>query len=237
MVSTLTKELNDILSNPRHKTQFDSKQKLASFFGQVFVESGGASRLSESLNYTPAGLKIFSYFKAHPKEAELYGRTKDHPANQQEIANRAFANRLGNGDIASGDGWKYRGGGLLQVTGRANYKSAADRVNTIYSEKVDFGANPELLREPVYATRSAIAYWVNNNIGEVVGQMVDQKKSIAQINDNVTGLVNGDAKVDLAKRLAQTKRILALPFFKLCEKVAAIFDSLFGSISGGAHRV
>ncbi|WP_291511224.1 hypothetical protein, partial [Acidithiobacillus sp.] len=61
--------------------------------------------------------------------------------------------------------------------------------------------------------------------------MVDQKKTIEQINDKVTNLVSGAAKHALVQRLAETRRILALPFFKLCEKVAAIFDSLFGSIS------
>lgn len=238
LVSTLAREINNILLSQSYKSQFNSKQKLASFFGQVSVESGGGTSLVESLNYSAEALpKLFSYFRNHPDEATRYGRTKDHPANQEAIANRAYANRNGNGGIASSDGWNYRGGGLLQVTGRGNYKSAANRVNAIYSEKVDFVYNPELLRKPLYATRSAISYWVNRNIGGIVGQMVDQKKSIEQINDKVTSLVNGAAKHALAQRLAETKRILALPFFKLCENVAAIFDSFFGFISGGAHHV
>lgn len=103
--------------------RLDSPDRLTHFFGQVLQEVGQGLRLVESLDYRADRLApIFSYFRRNPEDALLYGRTDDQPADQEAIANRAYADRNGNGDIESGDGWRYRGRGLKQVTGRANYR-------------------------------------------------------------------------------------------------------------------
>ncbi|AEK59390.1 hypothetical protein A5904_13275 [Acidithiobacillus caldus] len=222
LVNKLTAEINFILKDS-HASQINSKQKLAFFLGQVDVESGGGTTLSENLNYSADALKkIFSYFKKHPDEANMYGRTKDHPANQEAIANRAYAKRNGNGDIASGDGWVYRGRGLLQVTGRGNYSEASSRVNTVFVGSVDYVKNPELLRKPEGASRSVLAYWIDRGIGSVVDGLVKQGKTLSEINYAVTGLVNGSARHALVDRLNSTRRILGTEFYKLCKQMAEV---------------
>jgi predicted chitinase len=108
--------------------QLNSPDRLAHFFGQVQQEVGTKVTLVEGLDFRADKLADpYSYFRRHPDEALLYGRTEDHPADQEAIANRAYANRNGNGDVASGDGWRFRGRGLKQLTGRANYRATTHR--------------------------------------------------------------------------------------------------------------
>lgn len=142
----------------------------------------------ENLNYTPAGLiGTFSYFRAHVDEAQLYGRTADHPANQPAIANRAYANRIGNGNIASGDGWAYRGGGCIQVTGRANYQAVQNETNARFP-----GAGVDVIADPDQATTttrggliSAMAFWTGGNLNGVADGGAEDSDV-----DNVTDIVN-----------------------------------------------
>ncbi len=145
----------------------------------------------ESLNYPPDRLRLkFSYFQAHADESELYGRTADHPADQEAIANRAYANRNGNGDIASGDGWKYRGRGLIQITGRTQYQHFTDwhRQNSSGwpdEANLDFLTDYTLVGEIKYAVRSAAAYWINNRMYETA----DQGSTEGDV-DNITRAIN-----------------------------------------------
>ena len=105
----------------------------AHFFAQLREESGpGLDKASESLNYPPDRLKAtFKYYREHPAEADVDGRTHDRKAEQNTIANKVYASRNGNGGLASGDGWKYRGRGLIQVTGRENY---AKNQQTVFAD-------------------------------------------------------------------------------------------------------
>lgn len=141
----------------------------AHFFAQVREEAGADLCATEGLNYNVNGLKnTFSYFKNNPEEAEKYGRVegKDgHKANQKEIANRAYSNKLGNGDINSGDGWKYRGGGLIQVTGKCNYN---DVNKTIKEQCPSFknvitGENASNSEEAVI---SGMAFWYKKGLNQ-----------------------------------------------------------------------
>ncbi|MCD7099395.1 hypothetical protein [Stenotrophomonas sp. MMGLT7] len=93
--------------------KLDTNLRLSHFFAQVREEAGANARTVENLDYSPEGLKgTFSYFRRNPSEAELYGRTSAHSADQEAIANRAYSNREGHGDPSLGEGWKYRGRGL-----------------------------------------------------------------------------------------------------------------------------
>lgn len=94
----------------------DTKQKEAMFLAQCGHETAGFTRFTENLNYSADGLlTVFpKYFDKHT--AQQYAR------NPEAIANRVYANRMNNGDEASGDGWKYRGRGIIQVTGKKNYQ-------------------------------------------------------------------------------------------------------------------
>lgn len=122
-------------------------RRIAAFLAQVGHESASLSRAEENLNYSAQRLaEVFpSYFSA--EAARSYARQRD------RIANRVYANRMGNGPERSGDGWRYRGRGLIQITGRNNYIW----IGGILGE--DLVAAPDLLLEPGPAAASAGAYW------------------------------------------------------------------------------
>ncbi len=113
----------------------------------------------------------FSYFKRNPSEADLYGRkdlNKDgdggiQKANQEAIANRAYANRNGNGNVTSGDGWKYRGRGLIQLTGKDKYKLVNDKLKQKGINLIIDGDNVNNNRE---GTIASMAYWAANGLNE-----------------------------------------------------------------------
>jgi len=113
----------------------------------------------------------FSYFKRNPSEADLYGR-KDlnkygdggiQKANQEAIANRAYANRNGNGDVTSGDGWKYRGRGLIQLTGKDKYKLVNDKLDQKGINLIIDGDSVNNYRE---GTIASMAYWAAIGLNE-----------------------------------------------------------------------
>lgn len=166
----LAGELNLNLS----EYKLDSPLRLSHFFAQVRVEVGDRYTLVESLNYRPAKLLSYSYFSMRPNEADLYGfKPGVQRANQVEIANRAYngvtgVTSLGNGDVASGDGWRFIGRGLKQLTGRYNYTEFTKVYPEIWpGETPDFVSNPELLEQPKYALRSAVFFWLKNKLFEV----------------------------------------------------------------------
>ena len=124
--------------------------RVASFLAQIYHESALRLNPVENLNYSADRLlEVFGkYFT--PAQSAQYAR------QPERIANRVYANRMGNGDELSGDGWKYRGRGLIQITGKENYRNcgAALGVNLI-----DL---PDKLLEPNYAVMSAGWFWVIN---------------------------------------------------------------------------
>ncbi|BDB26153.1 lytic transglycosylase domain-containing protein [Cupriavidus sp. P-10] len=158
-------ELNPILADYKLNT----KLRLSHFFAQIKQEAGASLNTSENLNYRSSVLiQKFSYFSSHTAEAELYGRTSAHPANPQAIANRAYANKIGNGNVASGDGWKYRGRGLKQLTGKANYQGFQNFYKTLWPQgSEDFVQNPDLVSEMRFSVRSVVCFWISNKLPEI----------------------------------------------------------------------
>lgn len=143
--------------------QLDTRERLIHFLAQMRQEAGDEARLEENLNYRPQRLRaVYSYFASNPEDAERYGLTDDHPADPQSIANLAYANRNGNGDAASGDGWAYRGRCLFQLTGRANYRQFSEWHQETFHEGIDFEVDPDRAAEPTYAVRSAVFFWLNH---------------------------------------------------------------------------
>jgi len=121
--------------------------RVAAFLAQVAFESEGFSRTVENLNYSAAGLlETFPrHFNSH--DADVYAHRPD------RIANRAYANRMGNGDEASGDGWRYRGRGLIQLTGREAYERCGSAID------LPLLSEPDLLVQPAPAAKAAVWFW------------------------------------------------------------------------------
>lgn len=129
-----------------------NNEELAHFLGQCAHESGNFTITEENLNYSAARLRI-----VFPRHFE-YLSSFEYEHEPEKIANRVYANRMGNGDILSGDGFKYRGRGLIQLTGRDNYTAFAKYVGD--ESIID---NPELVSSK-YILESALWYFNRNNI-------------------------------------------------------------------------
>ena len=143
--------LNEIL--PEYG--IDTPQRVAAFIAQCAHESGGFKFLKENLNYRAASLrKTFSKYFPDDAVAAAY-------ANKPEmIANRVYANRMGNGDEASGDGFRYCGRGLIQLTGRDNYAFFAGSLDIPVEEAAEY------LQTFEGAVQSACWFWETNNLNQ-----------------------------------------------------------------------
>ena len=188
-------ELADELNSNLSVYKLDTEKRLSHFFAQVGEEVGPHFKMVEVLDYSPENLRAtFKYFRDRPLEADIYGRTLTHPANQQEIANRAYNgesgnSHLGNGSIESGDGWRYRGRGLKQTTGRYNYASFNSAYSSLWPEDgVDFIENPDLLGEIRYGVRAAVYFWLSSGLYRIADQT--DADSAGDAVDSITEIIN-----------------------------------------------
>ena len=153
----------------------------ASWIGQCGHECGNFRILEENLNYkAPTLLKLFPKTPKRqwgftPEEAAAYEK------QPQKIANRIYSNRMGNRDEASGDGWRFRGSGFLQLTGMSNFFHAGQALG------VDFIMQPELVRTPMYAAQTAGWFWQTHKLNQYAdsGDFVTMTK---RINGGTIGL-------------------------------------------------
>ena len=175
------------LENARIGSTVDTPRRLCALMGQLHVESGGFTVLEENLNYRdPERLdRMFRAVRGTADAKALIAK------GARAIADRVYANRLGNGDEASGDGWLYRGSGYIQLTGRANYRDVGALVN------MDLEGHPELARDPVTAAQVAFAFWDANGCSPLAD---------AGDIDGITARINGPAKEGLAERIERTAR-------------------------------
>lgn len=130
-----------------------TNERLAGFLAQISHESGGFNFVVENLNYGAKGL-MTTFRKYFPTE-EL---AKQYERKPQMIANRVYANRMSNGNEASGDGFKFRGRGLIQLTGRHNYTKFAEALEISLDECVEY------METPAGACSSAGWFWDNNSL-------------------------------------------------------------------------
>lgn len=167
----------------------NTPKRAAAFLAQAAHESIGFTRLQENLSYsTPERLmEVFKGRFTGLADAAQYLR------QPEKLANRVYANRLGNGDTSSGDGWRFRGRGLFQLTGRANYMAAGDGLGT------DYKANPDLVAEPPDAAFTAAWYWAVGNLNAMA--------DVGQI-DVITRRINGPAMLGADERRALYQRFL-----------------------------
>lgn len=164
--------------------KIDTQQQAAAFIAQTAHESAGYTRLTENLNYSADALT-----KIWPKRFPSLLHAKPFHRNPELIANVVYASRMGNGNIQSGDGWRYRGRGLKQLTGRDNYHRCANALG------IDLIAEPDLLLEPKYAALSAGWFWSVNGCGELA-DAGEFERLTKRINGGLIGLADRKARYD-----------------------------------------
>jgi putative chitinase len=151
-----------------------SKARMAMFLAHVAVETGELRTLRENLSYTSP--QIRKLFWRHVSDSEINAFVHQ----PQYLANRVYANRMGNGSYYTGDGYKYRGGGLLQTTGRDGYRQASLALG------VDLEKNPELIEEPWLAARCGAWEWKRRGCNELA-DAGDIEGSTKAINGGLNG--------------------------------------------------
>lgn len=165
----------------------NTPQRVAHFVAQCAHESGGFKFIRENLNYSAQGL--MNTFKKYFPTQELAQQYQRQP---EKIANRVYANRMGNGDEASGDGWRYCGRGLIQLTGKDNYTFFAGSLGIPVEEAADYLSTFE------GAAQSACFFWEQNNLNR-----------FADANDvkGLTRAING-GQIGLEDRIKHTNHAL-----------------------------
>ena len=143
----------DALNQAMKEFEIDTPEREAMFLAQCGHESGNFSAVNENLNYKAESLtKVFHKYFPDMETANEYAK------QPEKIANRVYGNRMGNGDEESGDGWKYHGRGLIQLTGKNNYDACGEALDKDLDEDADYLATPE------GAARSAAWFWHKNNL-------------------------------------------------------------------------
>lgn len=165
-----------------------TSNRVSAFLAQTSHESGKYKFIEENLNYSDKGLlKTFpKYF--NEENVSTYAR------NPEAIANRVYANRMGNGDEASGDGWKYRGRGLIQLTGKNNYSAFAEKSG------VDLDNTPAYLATYDGAVDSACWFWHKTNLNPLA-----DASDILTMTKKINGGTHG-----LSERQYEFDRILKI---------------------------
>lgn len=174
-------ELVDVFNETFERWGITTVRQKAGFIGQCGHECGNFKVLEENLNYRAATL--LKLFPRTPKRA--WGFTPEEAAayerQPRRIANRIYGNRMGNRDEASGDGWRFRGSGWLQLTGHANFFHASKALGE------DFVANPELVRTPKYAALTAGWFWSTHKCN-ALAEAGDWTALTKRINGGTIGL-------------------------------------------------
>jgi putative chitinase len=156
-----------------------SPARAAHFFGQTSHETGGFKAFTENLNYGAKGL--MGIFKKYFPDAATAAKYERKP---EAIANRVYANRMGNGPESSGDGWRYRGRGALQLTGKDNYAAFAK-----YCNRPDVMTNPDLVAGEL-AFESAMFFFERNKLWSICDQGVTDA-AILSVSKKVNGGTHG----------------------------------------------
>ena len=167
----------------------------SAFLAQVLLESSELRQLQELLSYSSQRLR-----QVWPQRFPTDDQATAFSHNPEKLANNVYANRMGNGDEASGDGWKYRGRGLIQLTGRENYAAFSKAMN------VDALGNPDLLQLPAGAALSAAWFWLSKGLNELADKTTGDDADVhfieltRRINGGTNGLLQRRAYWDRARK-------------------------------------
>ena len=168
--------------------RFDISNPLrqAAFIGQAGHESGNFKMLNENLNYRAETL-----MKVWPKRFPTLEFAKQYERDPKKIANSVYANRMGNRDEASGDGFRFRGRGLFQTTGHAGYYHAGQALGE------DFVMQPDLVATPQYAALTAGFFWSTHKLNQYADSR-DYKMMTKKINGGFIGLADREKHINHA---------------------------------------
>jgi putative chitinase len=181
--------LVDVFNETFQRWGIDTPIRQAAFIGQCGHECNNFKTLEEGLSYAADRLvKVWPKRFPTLESAQPYGR------NPKALANKVYANRMGNRDEASGDGYRFRGSGWLQLTGHDNFFHAGKACG------VDFVMNPDLVRTPQYAAMTAGWFWATHNCNA---------KADVQDWKGLTKIING-GDIGLADRVSHTNQALAV---------------------------
>lgn len=220
------KEVLEIFNKYCCAFEINTPLRASHFFAQVKEEVGeNINYKNESLNYSairltaPKGTIVkdydgkkkpaadFSYFKKNHLDAEKYGASSTQKANQEMIANLAYANRNGNGDVKSGDGWNFRGKGFIQLTGKENYTNAQKEIKSrIPNSNIDIIKKPESILTIEGAMVSSMAYWTMKGLNKKSDNAGWDRNNV----NNITDVVNSgtSSKEDRKRNFDFIKSIL-----------------------------
>lgn len=165
----------DQLNTTMDRFEIITPYRVAGFLSQVSHESGGFQFVTENLNYSAEAL-----MRVFPRYFPTVELAQDYARKPEKIANRCYGNRMGNGDEASGDGWKFRGRGLIQLTGKSNY------VDFSLSCDNEALVNPDLVAEPELAAESAGWFWYKNGLNALA-----DARDIVGMTKRINGGTNG----------------------------------------------
>ncbi|WP_267361535.1 MULTISPECIES: peptidoglycan-binding protein [unclassified Methylobacterium] len=189
--------------------------RIAHFVAQIATESGGMTRLEESLFYTAERL-----CQVWPKRFPTLAAAKPYAGNPKALAEKVYGGRMGN--VRPGDGWRYRGGGLLQNTGRANYRAAG------------FEADPDRLRTPTGAIAAALTFWADNDCN-ALADADDVEALRRRVNGGTIGL--SECRAYLAKAKAALRVIPAQAKLKALRYPVGKVDGEHGDRTTGAVQL
>jgi len=185
-------DIVDVICNNLHileEYEINTPLRLAHFLGQCSVESGGFRATEENLNYKAETLvKIFHKYFPDEEKAEEYAH------KPEQIANLVYGGRMGNGPEETGDGYRYRGRGLVQLTGKSNYERFAQHAGMTAEEASDFLATPE------GAVESAAWFWMANGLNHIAD--TDDVKAVThKVNGGYIGLPEREAGTEAFKEM------------------------------------
>jgi putative chitinase len=185
------------LQQAMDESEINTRPRGAAFLAQVIHESDALKVLSENLNYSTAARLCAIWPTRFPSEQAALPYVKQ----PELLANFVYASRMGNGDVHSGDGWRFRGRGLIQLTGRGNYVRCATAL------RLDLVGAPDLLQQPPAAARSAAWFWKSSGLNE----LADPRPNANATEDfaRITKIINGGTH-GLAERQALWQRCLKI---------------------------
>lgn len=186
----------DSLQATCDRFEINTPERIAGFVAQCAHESGMFKSVSEGLNYKVEALKaLFGRHRISEEDCNKYGRIDGkQPADQAGIANAIYGGEFGKknlGNTEYGDGYAYRGRGLIQLTGKANYKKAGDSLG------VDLVANPDLVATPEYAALTAGWFWSANNLNA----LADAKDLLGMTKKVNGGTIGIEHRTELYNKL------------------------------------